>query len=107
MQSLFSRIDQSMKKRLEEVGVSKFVLEAPASKVFRSDGRVSSAVYRSRNGGPGVRIKGIYDTVLALEDGGYALVDLKTTACSPKLFYTYYSQLHAYAFALEQAETPE
>jgi hypothetical protein len=107
MPSLFNRIDQTMKMRMEEVGLASFVLDAPASKVLRSDGRVLSAVYRSRNGGPGVRIKGIYDTVLALEDGGFALVDLKTTASSPKLIYTYYSQLHAYAFALEQAETPE
>jgi len=107
MPSIFNRIDQSMKDRLEEVGVVNFVSGAPAAKVFKSDGRVASATYRSHEDRPGVRIKGVYDTVLALDEGGYALVDLKTIAVSPKLASTYSTQLHAYAFALENPELPD
>jgi len=101
MPTVFNVIDGSMKRRLNEVPISEFVSGAPESRVYRHDGRVLSSVYHSRADGPGIQIKGIYDTVLELNDGGFALVDLKTIKVSPKLASTYSLQLHAYAFAME------
>ena len=95
MPSVFNVIDGSMKRRLNAVPISEFVSGAPESKVFNHDGRVCSKVYESRVG-VGLTIKGIYDTVLELAEGNFALVDLKTIKASPKLASTYSTQLHAY-----------
>lgn len=106
MPSIFNRIDATMKDRLGEVGVANFVKGLPPAKVHAADGRVLSEVFRSPLGGPGVRIKGVFDTVLQLESGGFVVVDLKTIKASPNLAATYANQLHAYAFALENPEIP-
>lgn len=106
MPSVFNVIDSSMKCRLNEVPINQFVSGAPISRVFRHDGRVSSQIYWSKSG-IGVTVKGIYDTVLELEDGSFALVDLKTIKPSPKLATTYSMQLHAYAWAVENPAIDE
>lgn len=48
-------------------------------------------------------IKGKFDTVIAFSDGSYGVVDFKTTQPSPKHIPFYSRQLHAYAYALENA----
>lgn len=106
MPSVFNVIDGSMKRRLNEVPISEFVNGVPESKVFNHDGRVCSKVYESRVG-VGLTIKGIYDTVLELADGNFALVDLKTIKASPKLASTYSMQLHGYAWAMENPSIEE
>ncbi len=106
MPSVFNVIDGSMKRRLNEVPITKFVSGAPASRVHNHDGRVLSAVYQS-SFGVGLIIKGIYDTVLELADGGFALVDLKTIKVSPKLASNYEMQLHSYSWALENPSVEE
>ena len=106
MPSVFNVIDATMKQRLNEVPITDFVSGAPESKVFNHDGRVLSKVYESRFG-IGLKIKGIYDTVLELAEGDFALVDLKTIKASPKLASTYSRQLHAYAWAMENSSIEE
>lgn len=101
MPKVFNVIDATMKARMGETALSGFVSGAPNARVHSNDGRVLSQVYQSRNGGPGIRIRGVYDTLFELNSGGYAIVDLKTISVSPKLARTYASQLNAYAWALE------
>ena len=91
-----------MKRRLNEVPISDFVAGAPDSLVHNHDGRVCSKIYESRFG-VGLVVNGIYDTVLELAEGGFALVDLKTIKVTPRLALTYSMQLHAYAWGLENS----
>ena len=102
MPSIFNVIDGSMKRRLNEVPISDFVAGAPDSLVHNHDGRVCSKIYESRFG-VGLVVNGIYDTVLELAEGGFALVDLKTIKVTPRLALTYSMQLHAYAWGLENS----
>jgi len=105
MPRVFNTIDSKMKDRLGDAPLHEFVCGAPEARVHSFDGRVLSEVYRSRSGGPGIRIKGIYDTVLSLRTGAFGIVDLKTSDVCPKLAETYGRQLHGYAFALEHPES--
>lgn len=104
--SVFTTIDSEMKNRLDSVPISEFVSGAPESRVHNHDGRVLSQVYQSKFGTK-LQIKGVYDTVLELGQGGYCLVDLKTIKPTPKLAATYSLQLHSYMFALENPAIEE
>lgn len=46
-------------------------------------------------------LRGRFDTVIAFAEGGYAVVDFKTTKPTKKHVPFYSRQLHAYAYALE------
>ena len=46
-------------------------------------------------------VRGRFDTVVAFDDGAYAVIDLKTSAPSSHHVPFYSRQLHAYAYALE------
>ena len=48
-------------------------------------------------------IRGRFDSVIAFENGSYGVIDFKTTSTSSDHIELYSRQLHAYAFALEQA----
>lgn len=48
-------------------------------------------------------IRGMYDSILQFEDGRRAICDFKTSSIRPDLVPKYARQLHAYAFALENA----
>jgi hypothetical protein len=74
----------------------------PPGAVHASDQWVES-VPMSRPGRVStVFIRGIFDTVLKLDAGGFAVIDFKTTTIDGKQAAKYSSQLHAYAIALEQ-----
>jgi hypothetical protein len=46
-------------------------------------------------------LRGRFDTVIAFTEGGYGVVDFKTTRPTPRHVPFYSRQLHAYAYALE------
>lgn len=48
-------------------------------------------------------IRGRFDSVLEFEDGSYGVIDFKTTSTNSDHLHLYTRQLHAYAYALEQA----
>ena len=48
-------------------------------------------------------IRGRFDSVLKFEDGSYGVIDFKTTSTRSEHLPLYTRQLHAYAYALEQA----
>ncbi len=47
-------------------------------------------------------ISGRFDSVVRFADGGYGVIDFKTSAVKPENLIKYARQLHAYALALEQ-----
>lgn len=47
-------------------------------------------------------IRGRFDSVLEFTDGGYGIIDFKTTSTSSEHIELYSRQLHSYAFALER-----
>jgi ATP-dependent exoDNAse (exonuclease V) beta subunit len=48
-------------------------------------------------------VRGKFDTVVRFDDGGFGVVDIKTSAQNSEHIPLYARQLHAYACALEQA----
>lgn len=101
MPGIFSQIDSAMKvffmgRRVEEV-----VPELPRG-VFAHSGRwVESRPYHPARGGPGLYVRGPFDTVLAFDDGTHAIIDFKTSSQKAENVAKYARQLHAYAYALE------
>lgn len=62
-------------------------------------------VSRSYERGPhSFQIRGKYDLLAALDDGGFGVVDLKSSRPNPKLVVRYQKQLSAYALALTEPE---
>lgn len=102
MPSIFVRIDSAMKgffmgRRVEEV-----VPTLPPG-VFAHSGRVvESRPYLPARGGPGLFVRGPFDTVLAFDDGTHAVIDFKTSSQKTENVAKYARQLHAYAYALER-----
>lgn len=100
---IFNQIDKLMKDYFEHKPASEVAPELPEGIVKFGERWVTSQPIKF----PGKRstcyIKGKFDTVIAFSDGSYGVVDFKTTQPSPKHIPFYSRQLHAYAYALENA----
>lgn len=101
MPSIFTAIDNQMKawstgKRAEELCAA-----LPPGRVAYAGNWVESRPVAPRDGGPSVYVRGPFDTVLAFDDGTFAVVDFKTSHQKPENVAKYARQLHAYAHALE------
>lgn len=101
MPSIFVRIDSAMKgffmgRRVEDV-----VPSLPPGAFAHAGRVVESRPYVPARGGPGLYVRGPFDTVLAFDDGTHAIIDFKTSSQKPENVAKYARQLHAYAYALE------
>lgn len=99
---IFNVIDKQMKERFQGKRTETMAPDMPKGRVHKSDEWVQS-VPIERPGKPlACYIRGILDTTLALDGGGYAVIDFKTTTIGPDQAVKYARQLEAYALALEQ-----
>ncbi len=99
---IFNVIDKQMKDRFAGKRSEDMAPGVPAGTVHRSDEWVESVPLVRPGRSATAFIRGIFDTVLKLDGGGYAIVDFKTSTVDPRAAAKYGRQLHAYAVALER-----
>ena len=99
--SIFSKIDSMMKRYYAQKDTAEISPSLPQGTVEFGDKLVHSAPIVLPGHGSTCYIRGRFDAVLRFEDGSYGVVDFKTTSMSRQHVPMYTSQLHAYAYALE------
>lgn len=98
---VFGRIDSLMKGLFAGKPTSAIDPALPPGRVALQGGWVTSAPIEIPGVAASCYIKGAFDSVLAFEDGSYAVIDFKTSTPSPQHIGFYGRQLSAYAYALE------
>lgn len=100
---IFNVIDKAMKDSLQHIPAGRWAPGTPGGTYHAADGWVQSKPITLPGRTSSCFIRGIFDTVLALDGGGYAVVDFKTSTIRDNNVKKYARQLHAYAFALERS----
>ena len=98
---VFSRIDSLMKGLFANQPTTAINPELPPGRVAMQGKWVTSATIEFPDVEASCFIKGAFDSVLAFDDGSFAVVDFKTSSPSKQHIAFYGRQLSAYAFALE------
>ena len=98
---VFSRIDSLMKHLFAGKTTSAISPDLPPGRVTLQGKWVNSAPIRFEGIEASCYIKGAFDSLIAFEDGSYAVVDFKTSSPNPAHVGFYGRQLSAYAYALE------
>ncbi len=101
--NVFNVIDRQMKACFEGARSENMAPGTPPGIIAYRDEWVQSVPLELPGRGATCFIRGIFDTVVKLDDGGYSVIDFKTTELKPGLARRYSRQLHAYAVALEHA----
>ena len=99
--SIFSRIDSLMKDQFSDQPLSAMSESFPPGRLYMTGKWVQSEPIELPGHNMRVYIKGIFDAVLAFDEGGYGLVDFKTSQASAEHLAFYARQLRAYAYAME------
>lgn len=94
---IFGMIDGAMRAHYADKPLNLAAAGAPAGMLDTKERTVESAPYGN------LYIKGRTDGIAELQDGGYAVVDFKTSAVKGEYLPKYQRQLEAYAYALENA----
>lgn len=105
MPSIFMKIDGLMKTFYQGKDVHEFCPDLPPGLVQFGERWVESKPIVVPGHSSKCYFKGKFDTVVRFDDGSYGVVDFKTSTPKPDHVDFYSRQLHAYTFALEQAET--
>ena len=103
--NIFKIIDELTKDFFEGKDVKEIDKSLPPGKVIFGDRKVKSKPLKDEKSGNRCIISGRTDTIVEFEDGTHGVVDFKTSKISKNKARTYSRQLHAYALALENAET--
>ena len=103
MPKIFTTIDQLMKQRFAGQHTEAFVSGLPGGVFEYSEHWVESRPLAVQGHTSSCFIRGKFDTVVRFDDGGFGVVDFKTSARNSEHIPLYARQLHAYACALEQA----
>ena len=98
---IFTRIDSLMKRLFDGQPTSALTPELPPGRVAMQGKWVNSAPIAFPDLTASCYIKGVFDSVLAFDDGTYAVIDFKTSSPSREHIGFYGRQLSAYAYALE------
>ncbi len=98
---VFTRIDSLMKNLFAGKPTSAIDPELPPGRVAMQGKWVNSAPIEFPGVAASCYIKGAFDSVLAFDDGSYAVMDFKTSTPSRQHIAFYGRQLSAYAYALE------
>ena len=98
---VFSRIDSLMKHLFMDKPTSAISPGLPPGRVAMQGKWINSAPIRFDGIEASCYLKGAFDSVLAFEDGTYAVIDFKTSSPSSAHVAFYGRQLSAYAYALE------
>ncbi len=101
---IFNVIDQAMKVAFQKKRAEELAPGVPSGIVYKADEWVESVTIELPGKKASCYILGIFDTVLKLDDGGYAVTDYKTSTIGADQAVKYGRQLHAYAKALEMAK---
>jgi hypothetical protein len=101
MPAIFLQIDRLMTAYFQGQPTSALSHNLPAGVVRHGQKWVESRPVTFPHHSHGCYLRGRLDTVLAFDDGGYAVVDYKTSRPRPYHVTFYSRQLHAYAYALE------
>jgi hypothetical protein len=101
--SIFSKIDRLMKDFFTDKPTSEITYDLPAGRVKFGEKWVFSLPISFPGKSTQVYIRGKFDTLVEFEDGTYGVIDFKTSEPKPSHVQFYGRQLHAYAYALEQA----
>jgi hypothetical protein len=103
MPKIFTTIDQLMKQRFAGQRTDAIIAGLPGGVFEYSEHWVESRPVAIPGQAPTCFIRGKFDTVVRFDDGGFGVVDFKTSARNSEHIPLYARQLHAYACALEQA----
>ena len=103
MPKIFTTIDQLMKQRFAGQRKEEVVAGLPGGVFEYSEHWVESRPLAVPGHASSCFIRGKFDTVVRFDDGGFGVVDFKTSARNSEHIPLYARQLHAYACALEQA----
>ena len=98
---VFGRIDSLMKNLFAGKPTSAIDSMLPPGRVGMQGKWVNSAPIEFPGVAASCYLKGAFDSVLAFDDGSYAVVDFKTSTPSRQHIAFYGRQLSAYAYALE------
>jgi hypothetical protein len=103
MPAIFLQIDRLMTAFFQDQPTSALSQGLPAGVVSHGQKWVESRPVTFPHHSHGCYLRGRLDTILAFDDGSYAVVDYKTSRPRPYHVSFYGRQLHAYAYALEHA----
>ncbi len=101
MPKIFTLIDARMKDCYRDSPTSQFLPGLPPGRVESQDALVESRPIAIRGHSTPCYVRGKLDTVIKFDQGGYAVVDFKTSETKDDYIPLYGRQLHAYAYALE------
>lgn len=100
---IFSIIDQLMNEYFNGRANSEISETLPPGVVKYGESWVESRALAVPDRESTCFIRGRFDSVLEFEDGSYGVIDFKTTSTQSHHLALYTRQLHAYAYALENA----
>lgn len=100
---IFGTIDLLMKDIYLGESTRKMTDQLPEGKAMMSGKWVTSTPFHGTDHINSCFISGIFDTLVKFDDGSYGIVDFKTTKPAEHHVGFYGRQLHAYAYALENA----
>ena len=103
MPGIFSVIDSRMKDCFQGERTERIVEGLPPGTVAFGEKWVQSAPIEIPGRDSTIYIKGKFDTIIRFDDDTYGVVDFKTSAPKKTSIFMYARQLHAYAYALENA----
>lgn len=99
---IFSSIDLLMKRMFEGKTTAEVLPALPPGKVVFGGNWVQSTPIQME-GLASCYIAGKFDSVVEFDEGGFAVIDFKTSQPNPRHVEFYGRQLSAYAYALEHA----
>lgn len=99
---IFSNIDLLMKRMFENKTTAEVLPNLPPGRVVFGGNWVQSTPIQF-DGLASCYIAGKFDSVVEFEEGGFAVIDFKTSQPNPHHVEFYGRQLSAYAYALEHA----
>lgn len=101
MPKIFNAIDSTMNKYFAGRKTSEISKELPPGIIEYGQKAVVSEAIKLPNHISECYISGRFDTAVKFEDGGYGVIDFKTSETNSEYLPYYSRQLHAYAYALE------
>ena len=101
--SIFTQIDSAMKTFYTDCRTDAITPDLPPGKVIYGDSWLETRPINLPGINSTVTLRGKMDTALRFDDGSYGIVDFKTANPKPEFVAFYGRQLHAYAFAAENA----
>jgi len=101
--SIFNRIDKIMKDYYEGKPTSSISFDLPEGVIRTGEKWVKSIPITYAASPTSAQIRGKFDATIAFSDGSYGVIDFKTSEPKKEHVDFYSRQLHAYAYALENA----